>query len=51
MIEISDFGKFENENIKLFTITNSNNLVAKFTNFGAILISFHHSSSREVNAC
>ena len=39
MIEISDFGKFKNENIKLFTITNSNNLVAKFTNFGAILVS------------
>jgi len=39
MIEISDFGKFENRNIKLFSITNSNNLTAKLTNFGAILVS------------
>jgi len=39
MIKISDFGKFENKDVKLFTITNSNNLVAKLTNFGAILVS------------
>lgn len=39
MIEISDFGIFENNNVKLFTITNSNGIIAKLTNFGAILIS------------
>ncbi len=39
MIEISDFGKFKNDDIKLFTITNSNGLVAKLTNFGAVLVS------------
>ena len=39
MIEISDFGKFETKDVKLFTITNSNNLVAKLTNFGAVLVS------------
>lgn len=39
MIEISDFGKFENDDVKLFTITNSNGLIAKLTNFGAILVS------------
>lgn len=39
MIEISDFGKFQNKNVKLFTITNSNDLVAKLTNFGAVLVS------------
>lgn len=39
MIEISDFGTFENNKVKLFTITNSNGLIAKVTNFGAILIS------------
>lgn len=39
MIEISNFGKFENTDVKLFTITNSNNLVAKLTNFGAVLVS------------
>lgn len=39
MIKISDFGKFENKDVKLFTITNSNNLVAKLTNFGAVLVS------------
>lgn len=39
MIEISDFGKFENNDVKLFTITNSNGLIAKLTNFGAILVS------------
>lgn len=39
MIEISDFGKFENNSVKLFTITNSNGLIAKLTNFGAILVS------------
>lgn len=39
MIEISDFGIFENKDIKLFTVTNSNGLIAKFTNYGAILVS------------
>ena len=39
MIEISDFGIFENKNIKMFSITNSNNLTAKLTNFGALLVS------------
>ena len=39
MIKISDFGKFESNDIKLFTITNSNNITAKITNFGAILVS------------
>lgn len=39
MIEISDFGKLENTDVKLFTITNSNGLIAKLTNFGAILVS------------
>lgn len=39
MIEISDFGKFENKDVKLFTITNSNNLTVKLTNFGAIIVS------------
>ena len=39
MIEISNFGNLENKEIKLFTLTNSNGLIAKLTNFGAILIS------------
>lgn len=39
MIKISDFGNFENNTVKLFTITNSNNLTAILTNFGAILVS------------
>lgn len=39
MIEISNFGSFENTDIKLFTITNSNGLIAKLSNFGAILVS------------
>jgi aldose 1-epimerase len=39
MIEISDFGIFENKDVKMFSITNSNNLTAKLTNFGALLIS------------
>lgn len=39
MIEISDFGTFENNDVKLFTITNSNGLIAKLTNFGAVLVS------------
>lgn len=39
MIEISDFGIFENINVKMFSITNSNNLTAKLTNFGALLVS------------
>ena len=39
MIKISNFVSSNDNNIKLFTITNSNGLIAKFTNFGAILIS------------
>ena len=39
MIEVSDFGKFEEKDVKLFSITNSNNLTAKLINFGAILVS------------
>lgn len=39
MIQISDFGKFENNTVKMFTITNSNGLIAKLTNYGAILVS------------
>ena len=39
MIEISDFGTFENSIVKLFTLTNKNGLIAKLTNFGAILVS------------
>lgn len=39
MIEISNFGKFENSDVKLFTIKNSNGLIVKLTNFGAILVS------------
>lgn len=39
MIEISDFGMFENKEVKLFTLTNSNGLIAKLTNFGAVLVS------------
>lgn len=39
-IEISNFGKCNNEkNVKLFTLTNSNNMKAKLTNFGAVLVS------------
>lgn len=39
-IEISDFGKCPNgEFAKLFTLTNSNNMKALITNFGAILVS------------
>lgn len=39
MVEILDFGTFENKNVKLFSLTNSNGLIAKITNFGAILVS------------
>ena len=39
MIEISDFGMFENKDVKIFTITNSNGLIAKLTNLGAVLVS------------
>ena len=39
MIEISDFGKFEGKDVKLFTVINKNNTTAKLTNFGAILVS------------
>ncbi|MBO4815415.1 MAG: galactose mutarotase [Clostridia bacterium] len=39
-IEISDFGKCANgKEAKLFTLTNSNNITAKLTNFGAVLVS------------
>ena len=39
-IEISDFGKLNNGDLaKLFTLTNSNNITAKLTNYGAVLIS------------
>ena len=39
-IKISDFGKLESgENAKIFTLTNSNNITAKLTNYGAILVS------------
>ena len=39
-IQISDFGKCSNGNIaNLFTLTNSNNMKAVLTNFGAILVS------------
>ena len=39
-IEISDFGKCSNgTTAKLFTLKNSNNITAKLTNFGAVLIS------------
>lgn len=39
-ITISDFGKCKNGDIaKVFTLTNSNNVTAKLTNFGAVLIS------------
>ena len=39
MIGISNFGKLDNADVKLFTLTNSNNLTAKLTNFGAVLVS------------
>ena len=39
-IEVSDFGKCNNGDVaKLFTLKNSNNMVAKLTNFGAVLVS------------
>ena len=39
-IKMSDFGKDLNGNtVRLFTISNSNGIVAKVTNFGAILVS------------
>lgn len=39
-IEINDFGKLENGNIaKIITLKNSNNITAKLTNYGAILVS------------
>lgn len=39
-IEISDFGKCNNgKTAKLFTLTNSNNITAKLTNYGAVLVS------------
>ena len=39
MIEISDFGKFEEKDVKMFTITNKSNISAKITNYGAVLVS------------
>lgn len=39
MIEVLDFGIFQNKKVKLFSITNTNGLTAKLTNYGAILIS------------
>lgn len=39
-IEISDFGRCNDGSVaKLFTLTNSNNMSAKLTNFGAVLVS------------
>ena len=39
-VQISDFGKYnDGEMAKLFTLTNSNNMTAKLTNFGAVLVS------------
>ena len=38
-IEVSDFGKCKDGIAKVFTLTNSNNITAKLTNFGAVLIS------------
>ena len=38
-IKISDFGNCKDGNAKLFTLTNSNNITAKLTNYGAVLIS------------
>ena len=39
-IEISDFGTCNNGKIaKLFTLTNSNNITVKLTNYGAVLVS------------
>ncbi len=39
-IEISDFGNCENGKFaKIFTLTNSNNMFIKLTNYGAILVS------------
>ena len=39
-IEIFNFGKCANgKEAKLFTLTNSNNITAKLTNFGAVLVS------------
>lgn len=39
-IKVSNFGETEDgQEIKLFTLTNSNGMIAKLTNYGAILIS------------
>ncbi len=38
-ITISEFGTFEGSSIKLFAISNSNGIIAKLTNYGAILVS------------
>ena len=48
-IEISDFGKDLNGNcVKLFSISNFNGLVAKVTNFGAVLVSLFVPGQAEV---
>ena len=39
MIEISNFGKFDGKDVKLFSVKNKNNITAKLTNFGAVLVS------------
>ena len=39
MIKVCDFGEFEENDVKLFSVTNKNNITAKLTNFGAILVS------------
>ena len=41
MIKISDFGKFEGKDVKLFSITNKNSITVKLTNYGAILVSLY----------
>lgn len=39
MVEKSIFGKYDEKDVFLFTITNSRGLIAKVTNYGAILVS------------
>ena len=39
-IEMSSFGRdLDGNTVRLFTISNSNGLTAKITNFGAVLVS------------
>ncbi len=39
-VEITDFGKCSNDSVaRLFTLTNSNNVTVKLTNYGAVLVS------------